>query len=54
MQFTTDLKVENFMTEFTICYLNDEGLLITDAADEQDKKMTEIFLKYNPGLPFIR
>lgn len=40
--------------ETGVCYLDAEGFLVTDEEDKQDEKMIEIFLKYNPGLRFIR
>jgi cell wall assembly regulator SMI1 len=40
--------------ETGVCYLDAEGFLVTDEEDKQDEKMTAIFLKYNPGLRFIR
>ncbi|MBD2450776.1 SMI1/KNR4 family protein [Nostoc sp. FACHB-152] len=39
--------------ETGVCYLDDEGFLVTDEKDKQDEKMIEIFLKYNPGIRFI-
>ncbi|HEY9848805.1 MAG TPA: hypothetical protein V6D28_05075 [Leptolyngbyaceae cyanobacterium] len=36
--------------ESEVCYLDTEGFLVTD----DDRKMAQIFQKYNPGLQFLR